>query len=160
MVILLPQPLKYSDYKLEPHNLLKIYFYFCLLICVCGHECRCPETRRGWQSAWRLELQEVVSHHVWMLGTELKSSGTAVSAETIAPGPLPHNYFREKIKNKASRCDSLQYPSIRVAKAGELRFKASLGYMESSRMGNLKRSHLKKKIFKKAKITGHGGICL
>jgi hypothetical protein len=36
------------------------------------------------------------------LRAELKSSGRAVSAEPIAPEPLPHNCFEEKIRSKAS----------------------------------------------------------
>lgn len=54
----------------------------------------------GVKSPVKLELREAVSRRMWELETELKRYGGAGSTELLAPGPLPHNYFKEKVKNK------------------------------------------------------------
>lgn len=81
-----------------------------------------------------LELQEAVSKPMWGLRTELRSSRRAVSTEPVPPGLLPQNFLKKRLKIKPTGWGTHQYPSTGVAKTGKLRFKASLSYMQSSRI--------------------------
>lgn len=64
---------------------MKIYFYLgiCLCVCVgCVYICECSahgEQKRTFDPV-ELELQVVVSHPMWVLGTRLGSSSRAVCA--------------------------------------------------------------------------------
>lgn len=49
-----------------------------LFVCVCGHTtrvCRCPKRPKEDMGYLELELQRVVSHPTWVLGSKLGSSG-------------------------------------------------------------------------------------
>lgn len=66
-------------------------FYLCdCMPCVCVGACR---GQKGALDLLELELQVDVSHWPWVLGTELRFSGTAASIFNIAPSLQPSHSF-------------------------------------------------------------------
>lgn len=78
------RPLGYESFHLIPlirvfnhffPVLFKIHFYFYLCLCECMHHAVPTEAEKGVVS----DLQSILSHQTWVLGTELSSSGKAAS---------------------------------------------------------------------------------
>lgn len=59
---------------------LILYLFMCVCLWECGvYECKCPQRPEGILDPQRLELQELVSHLIWLLGSSFGSSSGVVS---------------------------------------------------------------------------------
>lgn len=75
------------SWSLLPFALKGCLFYMtcmCACVCVCvgvrAHECRCPWRSEASDPPLELESQGTVSHPIWVLGIEFKSSEREINA--------------------------------------------------------------------------------
>lgn len=54
--------------------MFKLYVYVCVCVWVCAHECKCWQRPERALGPPELELQMVLNHPTWILGTEFRSS--------------------------------------------------------------------------------------